>query len=180
MQSKFSFKSTVPAAAKLNLSKWKRGKAARDEVDDEPRMTRRQKLILIAAAAAVVLGAGYYFFPTFGGAGGGIPIAATVSADELLRDFSINRVGAAKKYTIGHVVVSGEVTEVFRDKRPRIRFKSDDKSKFFVEAVFPHVNDLKEIEKNKKLTVRGECEGWQKNIVEITLCKVVAQEAAAQ
>ncbi|GEM_PF-2197451 len=175
-----SFLAAAPKSspsAKAVLNKYKPKRATRDEDDDEPRFTGRQKLTGLAAAAMILLVAGYFFFPTFGGAGGSTPITVAASAEDLLRDFTINKVGAAKKYTLGYVLVSGEVAEVYRDKRPRIRFKGDDKAKFYVEAVFTHPNDLKEIEKGHKLTVRGECEGWQKNIVEITLCKAVEKPA---
>lgn len=39
---------------------------------------------------------------------------------------------------------------------------------------------MKNIKKNTSVTVRGECDGWQKNVVEITLCKVVSMETASR
>jgi hypothetical protein len=144
--------------------------------DDEPRFSLRQKIIA-ASAAAVLLIACYLFFPSFGGAGGsGVPVAATVSAQDLLRDYTVNSASAAKKYTIGHLVVTGEIAHIIADKRPRVRFKTEHENRF-VEAVFGHPDELKGIEKNQKVTVRGECEGWNKNVVEITLSKVIQSAA---
>src|SRR5262245_5479023 len=168
--------STVTStSAKSMLNKYKNKRAISNDAGDDPRFTRRQKLAGLAAAAVILLIAGYFFLPSFGGAGGSQAITTSVGADELLRDFTVNKTNAAKKYTLGYVVVSGEVAEVFRDKRPRVRFKGEAKAKAFVEAIFMHPDDLKEIEKGHKLTVRGECDGWQKNVVEITLCKAVTQ-----
>ena len=50
----------------------------------------------------------------------------------------------------------------------------------FVEAVFSHPDDMKTIQKSQTISVRGECEGWQKNVVEISLCKVVAREESGK
>src|SRR5439155_17500044 len=93
-------------------------------------------------------------------------------------DIMVNHQGAAKKYSSGHVLVTVEVEEIVIDKRPRIRFKTPERKRF-VEALFSHRDDMKEITKESKITVRGECEGWQKNVIEISLCKVVKTDATA-
>jgi hypothetical protein len=176
----------APKPAKLgmarpNPAKPAKAKQAEADDDDRPRFTLHQKGIVGAAAAVVGFVLLYYFFPTFDASGANAPVTlAKTSADELLKEYTKNRVDAAKKFGTGPIVVSGEVTDVFRDKRPRIRFKAGDASRFFVEASFSHANDMKDIQKHQTISVRGECDGWQKNVVEVTLCKVVAHEPPAK
>ena len=55
---------------------------------------------------------------------------------------------------------------------------STGKGKDHVEAVVSHVNDLKNIERNQKLTLRGEIESYQKKGLEIIVSKVLSTDAA--
>ncbi len=161
------------SASPPKLSKPKPAKATKSDPDDEPGVTRKQQ-ILIGSAVFVLGVLTYFYFPSFGTSGAEGPAPIKASADELLQEFTVNPAGAAKKYSGGPVVVTGEVAEIFADKRPRIRFKRSDHSRSYVEAVVSHPDELKKIQKEKKITLRGECDGWQGNVVEITLCKVVA------
>lgn len=148
-------------------------KKKQDDDDDEPQVTLKQKVLLTVCVASLLLIVTYFFFPSFDGSGDGPPVAAKVTADTLFKEFSVNPKEAAKKYTTAPIVVSGEVADIMKDKRPRVRFKLQDKSKLTVEALFSHVNDMKDIEIGKTITVRGECDGWQKRVLEISLCKQV-------
>ena len=167
-----------PSSPAFNAAKTKPTKPKRsDEDDPEQGVTGKQKIVLSLSGAGLVLIFFYFYFPSFLTSGAEPQLNSTkVSADELLRDFTVNRVSAAKKYSASPIIVTGEVVDIISDKRPRIRFKRLDRKGGTVEAFFSHVNDLKDIHKDQPITVRGECEGWQKNVVEITLCKVVASE----
>lgn len=155
-------------------------KKAAEEDEQEEAWTLKQKVTVGAAAAVIGLVLLLMFPPSFGSGGGaGPPVLAKVSADQILRDFRTNQSGAARKYMGSFIHVTGEVEDVFKDKRPRVRFKTADRTKKdFVEAIFTHPSDLAKIEKGQTITVRGECEGYSKKVVEITLSKVVPTEKA--
>lgn len=167
-------RTAASSSATALQAKQKKPRRADDDTDDwdGPRFTLKQKITVGTAAALVGFVLLYYFFPSFDGSSSKtLPIAAKLTADDLLKEYSKNRIEAAKKFN-GLIHVSGEVAQI-SDRGIRVRFKTDGGTRF-VEAVFDGLTDeVKSLQKNQKITVRGECEGWQKNVVELSLCRVV-------